>query len=245
MIRVELYNKNGRRWVYFGRDPSKSPNIIDTNQYLITHGGRGLVLDPGGIEVFPAMIAALTAEIQLEDIDVLFASHQDPDIVSSLFLWLDAKPDVKVVAPWVWSLFIPHFGGGKPVTGLPDASAPLPLGGSTDLITVPQHYCHASGHLGVYDPEAKILFSSDLGAALTPPGMDAIYVENFAQHVQHMEGFHKRWLPSNKAKNDWVRRVRQLDVQLMCPQHGAMFKGDDVKRYLDWLEGLDVGVAVA
>ena len=59
-----------------------------------------------------------------------------------------------------------------------------------------------------------------------------------------MSFFHKRWMPSNEAKKDWVRRVRELDIEIMAPQHGRMFKGDDVKRFLDWFEALDVGIAL-
>jgi len=30
----------------------------------------------------------------------------------------------------------------------------------------------------------------------------------------------------------------------MCPQHGRIFQGDDVQRFLDWFEALEVGTAV-
>jgi flavorubredoxin len=30
----------------------------------------------------------------------------------------------------------------------------------------------------------------------------------------------------------------------MAPQHGRIFRGDDVKRFLDWFEALQVGIAV-
>ncbi len=52
------------------------------------------------------------------------------------------------------------------------------------------------------------------------------------------------WMPSNEAKKDWIRRVRDLDIDIMAPQHGRLFKGDDVKRFLDWFEDLDVGIAI-
>ena len=52
----------------------------------------------------------------------------------------------------------------------------------------------------------------------------------------------QRWMPSNEAKNDWVKRVRKLDIEMMCPQHGRIFKGDNVKRFLDWFEALEVGL---
>ena len=90
---------------------------------------------------------------------------------------------------------------------------------------------------------AKILFSGDIGAALVPP-QASCFVENFDEMPQYMEGFHKRWMPSNRAKNDWVRRVRALDIEMMVPQHGCIFRGQDVTRFLDWFESLQVGSAV-
>ena len=48
-----------------------------------------------------------------------------------------------------------------------DDSNSLPLGSSRDLRSVPAHYCHSSGNLHVWDPRAKILFSGDMGAALS------------------------------------------------------------------------------
>jgi flavorubredoxin len=51
-------------------------------------------------------------------------------------------------------------------------------------------------------------------------------------------------MPSNRAKSDWIERVRKLDIAMMVPQHGRIFRGDDVKRFLDWFDALEVGVAI-
>ena len=69
-----------------------------------------------------------------------------------------------------------------------------------------------------------------------------MFVEDFDEHIQYMRYFHQRWMPSNTAKNDWVSRVRELDIEMMAPQHGRIFKGDDVQRFLDWFEELEVGL---
>ena len=82
-----------------------------------------------------------------------------------------------------------------------------------------------------------------MGAALVPKGAP-LFVEDFGEHVKYMEGFHKRWMPSNRAKNAWVKRVRALNPELIAPQHGSIFRGADVGRFLDWIEGLQVGSAV-
>ncbi|MDH4224283.1 MAG: FprA family A-type flavoprotein [Deltaproteobacteria bacterium] len=244
MISHELYNDGARRWVYLGRDPNKSDTIIDTNQYLIVHNGEGMLLDPGGIETFPSMVSTLSREIELEKITTIFASHQDPDIISSLALWFGLLPNIEVYVPWVWGTFIPHFGGGRVLKSIPDEGMTFSLGGSNDLTLVPAHYCHSSGNFSLYDPTAKVLFSGDIGAALLPPSLTDIFVSNFSKHTQFMTGFHKRWMPSNEAKNKWVHRVRDLNITLMCPQHGAIFRDGDVKQFQDWFENLDVGSAI-
>jgi flavorubredoxin len=240
MIRHELYNDNEHKWIYYGRDPNKGPNLIDTNQYLILNENQGLLVDPGGMEIFPSFIPALSGDIELENIMAIFASHQDPDIISSLSLWQDLCPDITVYVSWLWGLFIPHFGGGKAVTAIPDEGISISLG-KIDLKTIPAHYMHSSGNFSLYDPEAKILFSGDIGAALLPPDHRDIFVDNFNTHIQYMEAFHKRWLPSNEAKVRWVHKARELNIDMLCPQHGCIFRGDQVKKFLDWLETLDVG----
>jgi len=108
---------------------------------------------------------------------------------------------------------------------------------------IPAHYLHASGNFHVYDAEARILMSGDVGAALEPDGAP-LYVDDFDEHIGKMQLFHQRWMPSNRAKNDWIRRVRELDIDIMAPQHGRIFRGDDVARFLDWFEALEVGSAI-
>lgn len=243
MKTTTIYQDDSRSWVMFGRDPSKAESVIDTNQYLVTHGDRGMLVDPGGTEIFPPFLTALSNTISMDNLESIFASHQDPDIVSSLALWLGIKPDLEFYAPSTWAGFIAHFGAGRLATPIPDEGMVLPLNGSSDLTTIPSHYVHSSGQYGLYDERAKILFSSDVGAALLPPDYNEIFVQDFDSHIQYMEGFHKRWMPSNRAKNDWVKRVRELEIDIMAPQHGALFRGDDVAKFLDWFEALEVGVA--
>ena len=242
MKATEIFNK-GHKWLMFGRDPDKPESIIDTNQYMIVAGKRALLMDPGGIEVFAPMLGAILHHARVDEITDLFASHQDPDIISSLGLWDQALPHASLHAPWLWEGFLRHFGMNNiQYSAIPDEGSVLTLG-SINIEFIPAHYLHASGNFHVYDPRAKILMSGDVGAALESANAP-VFVEDFAEHVTKMEMFHQRWMPSNRAKNDWIRRVRDLDIEYMAPQHGRIFRGDDVKRFLDWFEALDVGIAV-
>ncbi|MBT1442935.1 MBL fold metallo-hydrolase [Shewanella sp. JM162201] len=231
------------KWMYFGRDPEKNQKIIDTNQYLIQSGNQSLLMDPGGIELFAPMLASLVRQLPLEHLTYLFASHQDPDIISSLGLWDQTLPKAKLYAPWLWEGFIRHFGMNNiSYEPLPDKGGKLMVG-EVEIQFVPAHYLHASGNFHVYDPVAKVLMSGDVGAALEPAEAD-IFVDDFSSHIGKMEYFHRRWMPSNRAKANWVSRMRDLDIQYMCPQHGRIFRGPQVRQFLDWFDSLDVGIAI-
>lgn len=245
MISETLFDDGVRKWVFFGRDPARPAHIIDTNEYLVVHDGKGTLLDPGGIEVFPAVVTAVSSATDLNVVESMLASHQDPDIISSLSLWSKLMPDLRVYCSQIWSDFLSHFEFDVNFVLVPDEGGTLPLNGSTDLQIVPAHYCHSSGNFSVYDPRARILFSGDIGAALLPESHRDIRVRSFDEHVRFMEGFHRRWMPSMAAKSRWVERVAALDVDLMCPQHGAVFEGEDVGRFLQWFDELEVASAIA
>ena len=231
------------QWIMFGRDPEKKDGIIDTNQYMIKTNSGTILLDPGGIEIFASMLTAVLHYVSVDEITDLFASHQDPDIISSLGLWEEALPKAKLHTPWLWESFIRHF-GSKNIQFAPIADEGGTLNiGDAQLEFIPAHYLHSSGNFHVYDAKAKILMSGDVGASLEPEGSPT-YVEDFDEQIDKMKMFHQRWMPSNRAKQDWINRVRQLDIEIMAPQHGRLFKGEDVTRFLDWFEALEVGIAI-
>ncbi|ASP40100.1 flavoprotein [Bacterioplanes sanyensis] len=243
MLATTIYEHGDHRWIMFGRDPDKTEGIIDTNQYLIISGEEAIILDPGGIELFAPMLSAVLKFVPAENIRYLFASHQDPDIISSLGLWDQALPNASLYAPWLWEGFIRHFGMERiQFCAIADEGLNLTVG-RIQLQFVPAHYLHSSGNFHVYDPKAKILMSGDVGAALEP-GEPPLWVEDMTQHSGFMKGFHQRWMPSNDAKDHWLRRVRQLDIDIMAPQHGRLFRKQHAKEFFDWFEQLNVGVAI-
>ena len=231
------------QWVMFGRDENKPDKIIDTNQYMVRTANRCLLIDPGGVELFAPMLAAVLHYAPVDQITDLFASHQDPDIISSLGLWDQALPNAKLHASALWEGFLRHFGCESiEYVAIEDTGGVINLD-DVELQIIPAHYMHSSANFNIYDPKAKILMSGDVGAALEAPGA-GMFVDNFDAHVEKMRFFHQRWMPSNQAKRAWIDRVRELDIDILAPQHGRMFKGDDVNRFLDWFESLQVGIGV-
>lgn len=238
-----IWQNGDHRWLAFAQDPDQPGNVIDTNQLLVTSSDACMLLDPGGVELFPPMVAAVTQEIGLDRLKHLFLSHQDPDVSSALPLWRQVcGADLAVHVSWMWAGFVSHFDREAEFRTIPDPGCEIALSPAVRLRALPAHYLHSPGNFCVHDPKAKVLFSGDIGAALVPKDrVDGIFVTDFGEHVAYMEGFHRRWMGAPQARDKWVAMVRSLAVDIIAPQHGLFFRGDDVGRFLDWLEGLSLG----
>jgi len=236
-----IYHENDHRWAVITRDPDRPSYMIDTNECLVMSGGESILTDPGGMEIFPAVFSAISTNYNPRDIKYIFSSHQDPDIISSLTLWLEVNPELKCYISWLWSTFVPHFGGNdKTFIPVPDEGMKIKLG-SIKLECIPAHYLHSAGNFHLYDQKAKILFCGDVGAALDL-GNSGIYVKNFDEHIKSAKVFHQRWMGSNEARLDWCQRVSELEIDMLVPQHGSIYQGKDVKRFIDWFSELKVGL---
>lgn len=215
---------------------------VQANQHLIIHGKAGIILDPGGHKVYNKVLTETQTQLGGSKLEMVFLSHQDPDIVAAVNGWL-MTTDAVAWASKLWLRFIPHFGLDRLVAdrlkGIDDAGTFLDLGGAK-LMVLPAHFLHSCGNFHVYDPASKILYSGDLGASL---GMDYREVSDFDAHLQYMQGFHERYMSSSAAMRAWARMVRGLDIEIIAPQHGALFRGKEmVGRFLDWAENLVCGV---
>jgi flavorubredoxin len=215
---------------------------VQANQHLIVHGRSGMILDPGGHKIYAKVLAETFAILRNGSLDYIFLSHQDPDIVAALNGWL-MTTDAEAYVSQLWMRFVPHFGVDEFVAPrlkpIPDEGMRLNLGGSP-LIVLPAHFLHSEGNFQVYDPVSRILYTGDLGASL---GVEYVEVADFDAHIPFMEGFHRRYMTSNRVMKAWAEMVRQLDVEIIAPQHGAFFRGKAmVQGFVDWCADLQCGV---
>lgn len=236
-----LFEKGDLRWTVLYKDPKKKKDVLDSNEYLVSVGDEHFLLDPGGFEVFPTVLSTLVQIVEPEKIKAVFSSHQDPDIASSLTLWQEINPDIRCYVSWLWCTFMPHFGGtDETFIPIPDKGMDIMIGGKK-FEAIPAHHLHSAGNMHFYDPESKIYFSGDIGAAFVTDEKRSLFFDDFEAHIPNIEGFHRRWLGSNEHKNQWCERVSEMDIEVMCPQHGMIYRGDQVKSFIDWLSKLNVG----
>ena len=218
---------------------------VQANQFLIVDHGMGAVIDPGGTIAFNELYLALSHYFPPQNLSYLIASHADPDIIASLDRWLTSTHATLVISQ-LWARFAPHFTKSGKLTNrvlpVPDLGGRLPLGQS-ELWLVPAHFMHAEGNFHFYDPMSRILFTGDLGASLVSGEQASHKVTDLGPHLVHMEGFHRRYMVSNKILRSWVKMVRQLDISMIVPQHGSPISGPQaIGDFLNWLENLQCGI---
>lgn len=220
---------------------------IQTNQLFITHGHHSALFDPGGNLTFQPLHNAISKITTIRDLDYVMATHQDPDVITSLDKWL-MYTDANIVISELWQRFLPHLVPGylsekaeDRIIAVPDQGMDLEFGDSV-IKALPAHFLHSVGNFHFYDPVSKILFSGDVGSSLTD-NHHGRGVQDFNQHTRKMIGFHERYMVSGRVCRLWASMIRQLDVAMIVPQHGRPFIGYKmVNNFLDWIENLICGV---
>lgn len=236
-----LYSDENHKFIWLGADEGNHENVIQTNQYLIIRGGKGILLDPGGVHLFAKVISTVSKYISLENIQYIFFSHQDPDVSSGIALWMGVTP-AKILISGLWTRFLAHFGivDRSRIIPIEESGNKISLSAGGSLNMIPSHFLHSTGCYSLYDPQARILFSGDIGAAASENGQD-YFVDDFDAHRKFIDGFHRRYMCSNAVLKKWVNMVRSYKIDYIVPQHGAMYRGASVGKFLDYLYNLQCG----
>ena len=83
-------------------DDLVSGDGVQSNQFLIVDHGQYLLLDPGGDLTYTPLSLELSKLFPLQDLDYIFASHQDPDIIAALDKWL-LHTRARVICSKLWA----------------------------------------------------------------------------------------------------------------------------------------------
>lgn len=244
---IELYRDKTHACLMFTDLMEEDGQAVQCNQFLIVDNGTGAIIDPGGNLAFNELFMGMTRHFPPQKLSYVIASHADPDIIASLDRWMTSTKATLVISR-IWERFAPHFTKvGKTedrVIGVPDSGGRLPLG-RNELVLLPAHFMHSEGNFHFYDPISRILFTGDLAVSMTTGAEARKPVVNVKAHIPRMEAFHRRYMVSNKILRLWTHMARQLDVQMLVPQHGAPIMGKRaVEDFYCWIENLECGIDV-
>ncbi len=201
-----------------------------------------MLIDPGP----PQDLAVVTQKVSavlgsLRRLDFIFLNHQDPHVAANAAPIQQRSPRARVVCSED-TFRLAHFYGLDTnrflaVESFADGHCKLATG--HEIVFVPTPFCHFRGAVMVYDPASRVLFSGDLFG-----GARARDLVSSEKTWPGVEIFHQIYMPSRRALELAVARVRRLDPPptLIAPQHGAFIAGDDVPRMLEQISRLEVGL---
>lgn len=181
----------------------------------------------------------------INKIDIIFLSHQDPDVSSNASILMSCSPrSLLLTSVDTWRLVNMY--------GLPErrffpveqySSNAIHIKPTGHIIkVVPARYCHFRGSMMIYDVESRTLFSGDfLG------GVNSRKETGYVATEESWEGislFHQLYMPSSKAIQHTVDLISSLDPlpEIIAPQHGDIITGELVFKFLGKLSNLKVGI---
>lgn len=236
---VSLYRGPGHEVYWLG---VSEDSAFRCNVYLIKSGDGGLIIDPGGRNVFASIRAAVERLMPAASVTGMVLCHQDPDVAASMTDWLDVNPRMKVITTPRTQVLLPYYGRADYDFFDVEAQPELVLDSGGTLRFIPAPFLHFPGAFVTYDTVSRFLFSGDIWAALDFDWQ--LHVSAFDDHAARMDLFHTEYIPSNIAARGFVRRIEHLPIDAILPQHGSIIGRQFVPQALDYLRHLQCGLDI-
>jgi len=242
-------------WVGFHERRSN----LRCNPYLMVEGDQAVLIDAGSRPDFAlVMMKILQIGITPEQIAALIYHHYDPDLCGSLSNMVDIceNPKLIVLSEPNNNVFLSYYIERKKralLQSIDDRGLVFNFGERTvRFFKTP--YAHNPGSFVTYDAKTKTLFSSDLFGSLSQQWElfvaleDDCYVcEDYDRCIKQKKycplpdifEFHKRIMPSEKALRYAMGVIKNLDIDIIAPQHGSIFnKKKDIDFLIEKLSAL-------
>lgn len=227
-------------------------SLLQSNVFLRRFRSENKVInfliDPGApadLEKISAKISMLTGDFSR--IHIYSLSQPDVDVCMNGVYVGQANPKAVCLTTEENWRFINHYQinpkSVKLINTFKKDQVKLSTGQVVRFIRAP--FCHARGAFMTYDPESRILFSGDLFAGLC----DAQRLTEIYAREKDWDGvraFQQMYMPSGKAVRNAVQQIRKLDPAplIIAPQHGLLWRGAVMERFLERICNLDVGPEV-
>ncbi len=209
------------------------------NSYLVKGTEATAVIDgahKGYEQNFVENVEAITP---LSSIKYLVVNHTEPDHSGSIRLLIEKNPDIVVYGTAACLKNLDNIVRAPFNRVAVKDGDTLDLGGKTLTFCVSPNI-HWPDTMMTYLAEDKMLFSCDfLGAHYAEPTMYAhkayrhnLYEKEFKVYYQAIMG------PFAKSVLRALDRIKDLDIETVCPSHGPMLQGEDIvaakAKYLEW-----------
>jgi serine phosphatase RsbU (regulator of sigma subunit)/glyoxylase-like metal-dependent hydrolase (beta-lactamase superfamily II) len=187
------------------------------------------------------LIEKIQTACDFHNIKYIILHHQDPDLcaaVPTLEKYIN-RDDLWIVTHSRMSVLVKHYGIQAHYCNIDENDFILKTKNRTlSFYTTP--YCHSPGAFVTYDSLTKVLFSSDLFGGLEESWSFYAGEDYFSQ----IEGFHLAYMPSRDILNYALRKVEDLDIEMIAPQHGSIILKDKIKPLIDQMKLMNCGLYI-
>lgn len=221
--------------IYLEKDP------FQCHPYLILNQDESILIDPGSMIQLDKLTEKIEAACDFKNIKYIILHHQDPDLcaaVPTLEKYIN-RDDLLIVTHSRMSVLVKHYGIKANYYNIDHHDFVLKTRNRTlKFYTTP--YCHSPGAFITYDSQAKVLFSSDIFGGLEESWEFYAGDDYFSQ----LEGFHLAYMPSRDILNYALRKIENLDIELVAPQHGSIILKERIKPLIEQMKLMNCGLYI-
>jgi len=234
------------------------------NPYLIVEDGQAVLIDSGSRADFAVvMMKILQAGIDPGQIVALIYQHYDPDLCGSMPNFIDMcdNPGLRLFSEKSNQPFLSYYVHRDRyglLFSINDNDFNFTFN-NRSLRFIPTPYAHNPGSFVTYDEKTRTLFTSDLFGSFSTEWdlflelSEACYTcKDYTicpSHKTHcplpdMLNFHRSVMPCEKALRHAIGKIKELDMDVVAPQHGSISnRKQDIRFLADTLESL-TGVGI-
>ncbi len=170
-------------------------------------------------------------------IDIIISNHSEKDHAGGLARVLEAAPNAKIVTSDPKGLAILKTYVGEDRTFLPMKNGEDLCIGSRTLRFIHTPMVHWPDNMVTYSELDRILFSNDaFGQFFATSQRFADEVDTGTLMACAKKYFANIIMPFAKQTAKAVAAVRQLDLRMIAPAHGLIWRGPDIERILEAYE---------
>ena len=206
------------------------------NSYLITDE-KTVIIDAGARKFTDLYLEKVKSATDPAKVDYIVVQHSEPDHTGALQYLLELCPNAQVLcskpaAKWLGEIMNRDFN----VRTVEDGEE-ISIGRRTLCFRLIPFW-HWPDTLCTYVKEDKLLFTCDgLGAHFCDERMydDLVDEDIYAQQFAHY--YNSIMRPFADKIYDGVQRIKELDIEIICPSHGPMLRSypwKAVKLYEEW-----------
>lgn len=238
---VEL--AEGVYWIgYF-----QEKDLMQNNPYMIVEENEVLIIDAGSrLDFSNVVLNILQTGINPSQIENLIYQSFTPDICGSLpnFEQLIENKNLKIISQKQNNLFIRCYSENSPINCIEQLNFEFKFKTGRLLRFIKTPYCQTSGSFVTYDTKSKILFTSNLFSSYR--NFRELFLDKELIRVSKEEilesilDFHKINMGSKKALLKAIKKLKNLPVNMIAPQHGNIIrKREQVEWIIKNLEEID------